>query len=383
MARGRKKKSEESGNGEEFVATAAAENETEEENLAREFADKMAKKHGRHVVMSQMTSQISSSDVVSTWIPSLDYVLVIGGLHRGSLYEIYGDPDAGKSSLLYHISGSFQKQGLRVAFVNAEKTYNEEYARVYGMNSKAANIFLPDNTEASFEIINDCLDENFDLICVDSASGMVPMEVRTGKRGKDNMYAAYCAQIFSRHLHSTVAKISENKSIVLMTNHTYDPIGDPNAKYKEKPTKAGKELTFLSDVRLEIRQHRNLKSKNTGEVIGNEVSYKCWRNKWGFRLRVSPRVLLHWHRGMMTDLDVVRLAMFLDIIESRGAWYECKDVGLRIQGKVALQELYKDTAVVEKLKPLIYQAIQERRTMSEEAAEIDLEDAKKKDEDGD
>ena len=375
-----KKKETDDGNKKEPIFPIP-ENETQEEKEAREIAEKMAQKYGTRSVMSHLNRIVNSDDVIPTDIPSLDYVLVIGGLHRGSLYEIYGDPDAGKTSLLYQVSGNFQKRGLRVGFINAEKSYHEEYALVYGMNPKIANIQLPDNTEAAFGMLNDFLDMNFDLICVDSASGMVPADVRSGKRGKDQMYNAHCAQIFSRELHSTVAKICDKRSIVLMTNHTYEPIGDPNAKYKEKPTKAGKELTFLSDVRLEVRQCRNIKSKKTGEVIGNEVTYKNWRNKWGFRNRVSPKVILHWGKGTLMNLDVLRLAMYFDVIENHGSWFECEAIDLRVQGKKSVLAMYEDEGIVNKLKPMVYQEIENRKTMSEEAMEIDLDDLKDKKDD--
>jgi len=345
------------------------------------WKSKTAEKYGTHVMISKAYQIIRAEDVIPTGIASLDYALGVGGVTGGRIYEIFGDPSTGKTVLTYHVIGKYQKAGKYCLFIDGERTFDPLFAGVFGVDVDD-DTFLepiqPESTEQTFEILEDAVNERVvDLIIVDSVSSLTPNEIVIGKRKIDNMTAAYKAQIFGRHLEKFVPIMSRARASIMFINHTYDPIGDPHAKYKEPPTKCGKELKYHGDTRIEIQSRGRLVNKE-GDDIGAKILYKIRKNKMAYGGRKSQVVWLNWGLGFRERRDLVLTAKHLNIIQGQ-AWYSCPELfgdDWKMHGEKGLIKYFYDdnnNKGLKKLKKKVYEEIQNKRKLNKELFEEDEE----------
>ena len=351
------------------------------------FLEKLGTKYGKHVIMTHHRRTLREGDIIPTGIVSLDWCLGVGGLVRGTVYEIYGDPDCGKTALMYHIIGVYQRLGLRPLFIDVEHKFNGEYAKIYGVDLDNVIVLVPDNAEEAFDMIEEAIQAGVaDYIAVDSASAMVPRKVVEEERDMGESYAMYRAAVIGQRLNKLMPLVSSSRAVVMFSNHVTTSM-DPNAKYKEQATKSGKGLKYFSETRVEIRTHGWLKNKKE-EAIGVITSYKVWRNKHAAPMRVSPKVYVHWGKGILVDRDLLMCGFKFGIIQKSGGensrTFTAPDIG--IDGKVVGadimgQKVMADDNCMKLLKEKLYQYIEEHRTLSEEDAEVDWSALKKKKED--
>ncbi len=103
---------------------------------------------------------------LSTEINELDRVLG-GGLVRGSMILVGGDPGIGKSTLLMQISENTARKGLNVLYVSGEESVKQIKVRAKRMGVTSENIFLL--SENNMEYIEKSIsDINPDLLIIDS-----------------------------------------------------------------------------------------------------------------------------------------------------------------------------------------------------------------------
>lgn len=106
------------------------------------------------------------SDRLSTGIGELDRVLG-GGIVKGSLILIGGDPGIGKSTLLLQATDNLAKKYGKVLYVSAEESLNQIKLRAERLNIKSGNILLL--SETLVERILECAEsEKLTALVVDS-----------------------------------------------------------------------------------------------------------------------------------------------------------------------------------------------------------------------
>lgn len=110
--------------------------------------------------------ELTFSDRLSTGISELDRVLG-GGIVRGSLILIGGDPGIGKSTLLLQVADNIAKKYGKVLYVSAEESLAQIKLRAERLRIESENIFLLSETLVERIIECTCQDELSTLI-VDS-----------------------------------------------------------------------------------------------------------------------------------------------------------------------------------------------------------------------
>jgi len=115
--------------------------------------------------LSLSSVELSVTDRISTGIGELDRVLG-GGIVKGSLILIGGDPGIGKSTLLLQASSSIAKFG-KVLYVSAEESLAQIKLRAERLKINLPDIFLL--SETSVERIIECArQDDFAAIIIDS-----------------------------------------------------------------------------------------------------------------------------------------------------------------------------------------------------------------------
>lgn len=121
-----------------------------------------------------------AADALPTGFPSLD--LATGGLPRGRIVELFGEADAGKTTIALRIAAHAQAAGCGVAWIDAERTFDPSYAASLGIAVERLAIAQPASAEQAFGIMAQlALSGAVDLVVVDSAAALTPeIELRTG-----------------------------------------------------------------------------------------------------------------------------------------------------------------------------------------------------------
>lgn len=119
---------------------------------------------------------------LSTGFRALDDALGPAGLPRGRIVEIFGPPDAGKTTLALQIVARLQHHGLTVAWVDAENTFDPAWAASLGVSLEGLPVLRPETAETALEILHRLARTvALDLVVVDSAAALVPsLELEAG-----------------------------------------------------------------------------------------------------------------------------------------------------------------------------------------------------------
>src|ERR1051325_11963325 len=108
-------------------------------------------------------------ETISTGSLGLDIALVIGGLPRGRIVEIYGPESSGKTTLALHAVAEAQRQGGVAAFIDAEHALDPAYAGKLGVKVDDLLISQPDAGEQALEIADTLVRSGaIDVLVVDS-----------------------------------------------------------------------------------------------------------------------------------------------------------------------------------------------------------------------
>lgn len=143
--------------------------------FVEEIEDKSIKSNHRETFVIDKSSQkpvninsitIKHEERFSSGINELNRVLG-GGIVRGSLVLVGGDPGIGKSTLLLQVSESVAQSGKKVLYISGEESESQIKMRAERLNAKSENLFIM--AENNLNIIEHNL-EGFDpdLIILDS-----------------------------------------------------------------------------------------------------------------------------------------------------------------------------------------------------------------------
>jgi recombination protein RecA len=290
-----------------------------EDALAR-----LQKKYGADVLM-QMDKNIDFKvDWLSTGCFSLDD-LIGGGIPRGRIIEVFGAESGGKSTLSLFIMAQIQKQGGRVALIDAENAFDGSYAANIGLDVSKLMVSQPTSLEESMDIIKELVETSMiDIIVVDSVSALVPKsEVEGEDFMKDTM--AIQARLMSRALRILSGPISKSKTVVIFINQIRDKVG---VFFGAKTTTSGgRALKFFSSVRLEVSKGSKIEK---GDVqIGNEIIVTAVKNKVGFPWK-KTKLDLYYAKGIDLYADTLDFAEKLGIVTQKGVTYYFKEAGIGV-----------------------------------------------------
>lgn len=139
------------------------------------FAEELEQKSagGRFVEETKLTKPLSINEIeitnenrIGTDMEELDRVLG-GGLVKGSLVLVGGDPGIGKSTLLLQMAEALGKSGLKILYISGEESAAQIKIRAARMGVGSSNIFLlaENNME---NIIYNISDTMPDILIIDS-----------------------------------------------------------------------------------------------------------------------------------------------------------------------------------------------------------------------
>src|SRR5881397_1315072 len=132
------------------------------------IADRYAKKYGPQSASSARFKP--HEKVTSTGILALDYALGVGGWPEGTIVEVYGPRDIGKSSIIgLNAIIEAQREGKYCGLIALEPGFSPKWAEKHGVDLDKLLILWPDDGKKAFDMLYDMVyDDDIQTIVFDS-----------------------------------------------------------------------------------------------------------------------------------------------------------------------------------------------------------------------
>jgi len=315
---------------------------------------KIEKDFGKGTIMKLGDHAIENIQVIPSGSISLDAALGIGGFPRGRVIEIYGPEASGKTTLAIHAIAEAQKNGGIAAIIDAEHTFDRNYAEKLGVDVENLLISQPDNGEQALEITDNLIRSGaLDIIVIDSVAALTPKAEIEGEMGDSKM--GLQARLMSQALRKLTANISKTNTSCGFINQLREKIGVMVGN--PETTTGGNALKFYASVRLDIRRTNQLKEGE--EIIGNRTRVKIVKNKLAPPFKKADFDILYGE-GISQLGEIVDLGVDFDIIRKSGSWFSYGETKLG-QGRDAVKQIIRDNPeLYDELKMKISEALRKQ-----------------------
>ena len=268
-----------------------------------------------------------------------------GGLPTKRLTLIMGDSNTGKSLLAFKAVKSIQEKGGTAAWIDAEWSWDDEWAKENGVNTEEVLVSQPESGEVAFDIIRELMRAKIDLVVLDSVAALVPTALN-----EENLSHSPMANR-ARMVNDGISRLMSNLgggTTLLFINQLREGIGP----YAQDVTPGGMAQTFFAHIILQVRREGWVEETVDGEKtrVGFNINIRQRKSKVKGASYDDVTISFRLHGG----IDLVEL-LIDDLVDKKlitkgGAWYMLKD-GTKAQGRNGLKEYFiKNPDVLEMLK---------------------------------
>lgn len=319
----------------------------DEDTSVEDVLASMQKKYGDDISVVDEDPDVSEIKVIPTGSFGLDSVFG-QGMPKGRIIELFGQESSGKSTLSQYLMGVVQRNGGRVALIDAEFSYDPRYTASIGVDTSKLLVTQPLHLEAAMETLLELVKTNsFDLIVVDSVAALAPMTEVQGEFLHDTM--GLQARKLGAALRVLTGPVSKSKTTVIFINQLREKIGVLWGKKETTP--GGKALKFFSSVRLEVRKGDKIEDEKKVQ-IGNFIFVKGVKNKVGNPF-VETSLELYYGKGLSVEADVVDYGEKIGVIHKSGNTWFFGETKLGVGREQAKTALEKDPELLKKISDAI------------------------------
>jgi len=274
--------------------------------------------------------------ILPTIFPSFNRASFIGGLPGGSIVELHGPNQGGKTALGIAFLVSAQKEGHIAMVFDYEGSFKDKkWPKALGLNLKETLYRSPICYEDGADEINEFIIEfkkkqgkgkfkdRMLFILIDSLTSMVPRDELEGKVGKKNF--GLHANLTSQWLRKLNALIKGTNISVIFVNQERARIGA--GPFEKKWHSAGGEaLQFYAHVR--IRVFKSLTIKKKIGIVGKEHKFLVEKNKTSAPDEEGYFYTSNGKGKVLLGFDMSKLffkeAFIQRIFKKSGKKYKCK-----------------------------------------------------------
>jgi len=319
----------------------------EEKNKADERAVDIVlsiikKKYGD--VINPLSAGVGEIRTVSTGSLGLDLALGRGGMALGRIYEVFGPPSSGKSTLGINVIVQAQRRNMRCAYLDAEMAVDPELFKNYGVDAEKLELVQVYGGEPNLDILERLIKTGiYDVIVVDSVSALIPMVEAEADISKDHM--ALQARLMSKALRKITPQASETNTLLIFVNQIRKTL----AMWGPSDTTSGGEsLAFYATGRISMKgpeaKSRRVVDPVSGDTLGHMAEHEIVKNKLAEPFRKATLKLIYG-KGYDFYWEVLQMATSLNVIEKAGSWFKFHGENIG-QGELSVLELFKSNSKI-------------------------------------
>lgn len=311
----------------------------EKMDKVRTVMDQLNKDYGAGTVMIFGEKPNQEYEVISTGSLLLNEALGIGGLPRGRMVEIFGSESSGKTTLALNVIADAQKQGLKCLLIDAENSFDPEYASALGVNVDEMLYCQPSYGEQGFEVADKYISNGeVGVVVIDSVAAMIPKAELEGQMGDSKM--GLHARLMSQACRKMVGSVAKTNTLLIFINQIRNKIGVMFTN--PEVTTGGVALQFYASIRLEVKRSTSEQNSviNDGIKQGNLTTVKVIKNKCAPPFR-SAQFYIMYGTGIDNVTELVELATDKGIITKQGSWYSYENQKIG-QGAQQVKQFFQD-----------------------------------------
>lgn len=279
-----------------------------------------------------------------------------GGIGRGRMTLVYGNPSAGKSLLLQESVGLWQKQGLSCAWVDAEEAFDPDWAARLGVNTEELLVIKKKSTGAVTDTVAPLLENGLDILVIDSISELLAEVFVDNDGGIKNFADQKQIGAHAKSISMMVNAMhyaNKNTAIVFISQTTTKI---ENTYTKQVPHGGQKMLFAVSQIikltssateANQIKGKQFYGNKLVETPVGRPVDFVVEKNKLGPQSRGGKYNIYYSGDEVGVDRtdELITMATAYGAIHKAGAWF--KFDGEQWQGQAEVVKAVKDDPALE------------------------------------
>lgn len=309
-------------------------------------------------VLSQLNPKLRKKISLGSEVPKTEFVktpsfglnrALNGGLPYGRQVLVWGNKSSGKSSFCLQTIANAQKEGKICAWIDAEMTFDQEWARTLGVDIDKLIVSTARTMNDMVDVGTDLMKAGVDVIVVDSISALLPAiyfekdstelkqlenTKQIGAEARDMTNAVKMLNYANNQVKPTLLiLISQARNNIGAMYVSQQPTGGMATKFysstivklfsSESDNQAIKGKIYVGDKIIEEKIGRKVR----WDVQFSKTSPAFQSGEYDFYFRGDDV-------GVDSIADLVDTAEMLGLIERAGAWYTVE--GERYQGREKL-----------------------------------------------
>lgn len=309
------------------------------------------KEYKEEIAFNGNDAALMKYELVPFSSPRLNYMMY-GGLPMGRMIEFAGAEKSGKTTTALDVVKNCQikfakeGKGRRVCFIDAENTFDVEWATKLGVNVEELLLIKPQEqyAEQIFEIMRSVIETGeIGLIVLDSVAQLVSKQAFEEDIEKKT-YGGI-AMSLTKFCNIIVPLLGKYNCMCIMINQVREDLNNP---YNEFITPGGRGFKHNCSVRLMFRQgdflDANYKKLNRGceNPTGNEVTVRIEKSKVCRSDRRLGYYTLNYLEGIDYINDMIDVLLQKGAVIQAGSYFTIADPET---GEVLIDEEGKDLKV--------------------------------------
>jgi recombination protein RecA len=304
------------------------------------------------------------TELQATPSPGLNRALG-GGLPYGRQVLLWGSKSSAKSSLCLQTIGIAQKEGKLCAWIDAEMSYDEDWAKKLGVDTEKLLYSEARSINDMVDVAVALLHAGADIIVIDSISSLLPAvyfeKDSTELKQLENtkQIGAESKDLKHAWLMINYANNREKPALIIAISQSRNNI---TAMYTQQQPTGGLTTQFMSSTIIKlfssssdsqaIKHKIKVGDKLIEQKVGRKVRWEVMNSKTS--APGDSGEYDFFYRGDLIGIDsvgdLVDTAEMLGLVTRTGAWYQLED-GSKVQGRDGFVDKVKeDTKLQEELR---------------------------------
>ena len=249
-----------------------------------------------------------------------------GGLNTGATHLFWGTPSVGKTTMCFRIIAEAQKMGYRPVIVDSESSYNDEYAAKCGVDIDDVVIVqstvVEDILKNIFPYLTD--DKEKHIFLFDSLSNIIKEEFYDKPEGGKAMGLQSRSQGFL--LQKLVNYLHKERNIMLFVAHQ---TVDLSGMYAVTKAKMGNTVhhNMHNIVKLFLSMSKGeMEREDNNMITSQRATWTIEKTKQIPTIGATGYYYVLPQEGRIDQYrELIDIAIEMDIIQRKGAWYTYGD----------------------------------------------------------